>query len=200
MGNTTNNSFEQQWQKAFDDAYLAPSEAVWERIEVDLQNTIPPKSGNSFYYIGTISAVIISIGLWFIMSKKEDTKQPQVIENKVFIPEEIIEKTGLDIQKKPIIKPKDKTQVTKVFIPENPTIIQSDIIFKEPENQERIITDSIDFINPIMATPKISSELANPSINIPFENTPYYEIPRPKAKKKPIWNKVRISGGIGIYQ
>ena len=77
---------------------------------------------------------------------------------------------------------------------------EHEIITQIPENQERIITDSIDFMSPIMATKKVNSELVNPSINIPFERTSYYEISKPKPKKKSIWEKVRISGGIGVYQ
>ena len=200
MENTTNNSFEEQWQQAFDNASLSPSEAVWERIDLQLETIIPPKPDNSSYYIATISTVILAVGLWFFMSKKEVIKPVQVVENKIVILEKIIPKT----EEKLIIKPKEKTLIRKVFISEKKEtiepIIESEIITQIPENQERIITDSIDLMSPIMATQKVNSELANPSINIPFEQTPYYEIPKPKSKKKSIWDKVRISGGIGIYQ
>lgn len=200
MENTTNNSFEEQWQQAFDNASLSPSEAVWERIDLQLETIIPPKPDNSSYYIATISAVILAVGLWFFMSKKEVIKPVQVVENKIVILEKVIPKT----EEKLIIKPKEKTLIRKVFISEKKEtiepIIESEIITQIPENQERIITDSIDLMSPIMATQKVNSELANPSINIPFEQTPYYEIPKPKSKKKSIWDKVRISGGIGIYQ
>lgn len=200
MENTTNNSFEEQWQQAFDNASLSPSEAVWERIDLQLETIIPPKPDNSSYYIATISTVILVVGLWFFMSKKEVIKPVQVVENKIVILEKVIPKT----EEKLIIKPKEKTLIRKVFISEKKEtiepIIESEIITQIPENQERIITDSIDLMSPIMATQKVNSELANPSINIPFEQTPYYEIPKPKSKKKSIWDKVRISGGIGIYQ
>lgn len=200
MENTTNNSFEEQWQQAFDNASLSPSEAVWERIDLQLETIIPPKPDNSSYYIATISTVILAVGLWFFMSKKEVIKPVQVVENKIVILEKVIPKT----EEKLIIKPKEKTLIRKVFISEKKETIEpiseSEIITQIPENQERIITDSIDLMSPIMATQKVNSELANPSINIPFEQTPYYEIPKPKSKKKSIWDKVRISGGIGIYQ
>ncbi len=199
MENTTNNSFEEQWQNAFDDASLPPSEAVWERIESGLQTKIPPKSNNGFYYIGAISAVILGVGLWFSMSNKEEKKQVQVVENKVVIPTEKIEKTLLKEEVKLIIKPKEKTVTKKVFIPEKEEIIEPEIVVNELENQERIITDTIDFMSPIIITQKVNSELISPSINILFEQTPYYEIPKPKSKKKSIWDKVRISGGVGVY-
>ena len=200
MENTTNNSFEEQWQRAFDDASLSPSEAVWEKIDLQLETIIPSKPDNSSYYIAITSAVILAVGLWFFMSKKEVIKPVQVIENKVVILEKVMPKT----EERLIIKPKEKTLITKVFISEKEEIIEpiieSKIITQIPENQERIIADSVDFMSPIMATQKVNSEFVNPSINIPFEQTPYYEIPKPKSKKKSIWDKVRISGGVGIYQ
>jgi hypothetical protein len=204
MNNSTNNSFEEQWQKAFDDASLPPSEAVWEKIDLQLETPNPPKPNNGSYYIGAISAVILGVGLWFFMSNKEEKKVLQVVENKVVVSENKIEKEVLKTEEKLIIKPKEKTPLKKVFTPEKEEviepIIEPEIITQIPENQERIITDSIDFMSPIMATKKINSEFMNPSINIPFEQTPYYEIPKPKSKKKSIWDKVRISGGVGVYQ
>ena len=204
MENNTNNSFEEQWRRAFDDASLPPSEAVWEKIDSQLQTPNPPKPNNGSYYIGTISAVILVVGLWFFMSDKKEEKGLQVIENKSVIVENKIEKLIPETEEILIIKPKEKTPIKKVFTPEKEEIIEPiiepEIITQILENQERIITDSIDFMSPIMATKKVNSELMNPSINIPFEQTPYYEIPKPKSKKKSIWDKVRISGGVGVYQ
>lgn len=197
MENTTNNSFEEQWQKAFDDASLPPSEAVWERIELDLENNILPKSGNSSYYFGAFSALILGISLWFFMHKNEEKKQVQVIENKAINqPEKSIFKT----EEKLIIKPKENIQIKKVFVRKKEEIIETNVVLTEPENEERIINDSIDFMSPIMATKKVNSKVLNPNLIIPFEQTPYYELPKPVSKKKSIWDRVRISGGIGVYQ
>jgi hypothetical protein len=201
MENNTNNSFEEQWQRAFDDASLSPSEAVWERIDSELQNNIPPKPSNNFnYYLAVTLGIILGVGLWFFMSREKVIKVAQIVENKVVILEKVIPKT----EEKLTIKPKEKTLIRKVFTSEKKEtvepIIESEIITQIPENQERIITDSIDFMSPIMATQKVNSEFVNPSINRPFEQTPYYEILKPKSKKKSIWDKVRISGGVGIYQ
>ena len=204
MENSTNNSFEEQWQRAFDDASLPPSDAVWEKVELGLGNeNIPPKSGNGSYYVGAITAIILGVILWFVLSKKEDVKQVQVIENKAVISKNSTEKILLK-EEKNSIKFKERIFVKKVLILEKEEvielIIEPEIITQIPENQERIITDSIDFMSPIMATKKVSSELGNISINIPFEQTPYYEIPKPKSKKKSIWDKVRVSGSVGVYQ
>ena len=200
MGNITNNSFEEQWQKAFDNASLPPSEAVWERIELDLENNILPKSGNGLYYIGVISAVILGVSSWLFINKNEVKKQIQVIENKAIISSEKIEKSAFKKEEKLISKPKEISQIKKVFVPEKEEIIEPDILVKEPENEVRIINDSIDFMNPIMTTKKVNFELINPNIIIPFEQTPYYEIPKPITKKKSIWDRIRISGGVGVYQ
>ena len=204
MENNTNNSFEEQWQRAFDDASLPPSEAVWEKIDSQLETLNPPKPNSGLYYTGIISAVILIGGLWFFMGNKKEKNVLQVVENKMVITENKIEKVIPEMEQKRIIKPKEKTPIKKVFTPEKEEVIEPisepEIITQLPENQERIITDSIDFMSPIMAIKKVNSELVNPSINVPFEQTPYYEIPKPKSKKKSIWDKVRISGGVGVYQ
>jgi hypothetical protein len=200
MGNTTNNSFEDQWQKAFDDAIMPPSEAVWERIELGLQNSIQPKLNNGSYYFGAILAIILGVGLWFYMRSNEEKKQVQIVDNKDIIIESKEEKSLPKEEKKVYVKPKYQ----KVLIAEKEELKEP---FSDPktitqilENQERILADSIDFMSPIIVTQKVNSELVNPSINISFEQTPYYEIPKPKSKKNSIWDKVRISGGIGVYQ
>ena len=59
MEDITNNSFEEQWQRAFDDASSPPSEEVWERIEFSLEKNFQPKSGNNSYTIGAISSFIL---------------------------------------------------------------------------------------------------------------------------------------------
>ena len=204
MEDVTNNSFEEQWQRAFDDASSPPSEAVWERIEWSLENNFQPKFSSNAYTISAISAIILGISLWLFMSPKEEKKQLKVIENKVVMLENSVEKMVSKIEEKLVIKQKENRQVKKAFILEKPENIESitklDLKIKDSENQERIITNSIDFMSPIMAIKKINSELANPSINIPLENTPYYEIPKPKSKKKSIWNKIGISAGVGVYQ
>ena len=204
MENNTNNSFEEQWQRAFDDASLPPPEAVWEKIDSQLETLNPPKPNSGLYYTGIISAVILIGGLWFFRGNKKEKNVLQVVENKMVITENKIEKVIPEMEQKRIIKPKEKTPIKKVFTSEKEEVIEPisepEIITQLPENQERIITDSIDFMSPIMAIKKVNSELVNPSINVPFEQTPYYEIPKPKSKKKSIWDKVRISGGVGVYQ
>lgn len=200
MENTTNNSFEEQWQKAFDDASLPPSEAVWEKIELDLGNNIPLKSGNNSYYIGVISAVILGVSVWFFMKEKEVPKQVQIIENKTITPNKRIEEIASIVAEKPIIKPKENSQIKKIFVSEKEKITEPQIVTQIPEESKRIFTDSINFMSPIIITKRMNSELINSTINIPFEQVPYYEVPKPVFKKKSIWDKVKFSGSVGIYQ
>jgi hypothetical protein len=206
MNNSTNNSFEEQWQKAFDEASLPPSDAVWERIELGLGNdNIPPKPTNGSYYLGgAVLTVILGLGIWFFSHEKEAIKSVQVIENKEIKQEGKIENVVLEKVEKIAIKPKEMQATKKVIIPKKeeaevvPT--EHEIVMQESENQTRIITDSIDFINPKISTKNMNTGFENPSIEIPFQPTPYYEKPIPKPKKKSIWDKVRISGVVGIYQ
>lgn len=205
MENNTNNSFEEQWQRAFDDASLSPSEEVWERIDSELQNNIPPKPNNNFnYYLVAILGIILGVGLWSFMNKEKVIKPAQIVENKAIISAIKMEKVLPKEEKILIIKPKEKTPIRKISTPIKEEMIkplsEPKIVTQIFENQQRIITDPIDFMSPIMATKKVNSELVNPSINIPFEQTPYNEILKPKPKKKSIWEKVRISGGVGVYQ
>jgi hypothetical protein len=206
MNNSTNNSFEEQWQRAFDDASLPPSDAVWEKIELGLGNdNIPPKPNNSSYYFGgTVLTVILGFGICFFNQKKEAIKSVQVIENKEIKQEEKIENIVLEKAEKIALKPKEMQATKKVIIPKKEEIevvpTEPEIVIQEPENQTRIITDSIDFISPKISTKNMNTAFENPSIEIPFQATPYFEKPIPKSKKKSIWDKVRISGGVGIYQ
>ena len=200
MENTTNNSFEEQWQKAFDDASLPPSEAVWEKIELGLGNNIPPKSGNGSYYVGAVTAVILGIALWFFIGKKEVIDQVQILENKTIIPIEKIEQSAFKTAEKLISKTRENVQIKKMPTPKKEEIIEPEIIVKESENEVRTITDSVDFMNPIIITKKVNSELVNPGLIIPFKQVPYYEVPKPVSKKKSIWDKVKFSGSVGVYQ
>ena len=206
MENSTNNSFEEQWQRAFDDASLPPSDAVWEKIELGLGNdTIPPKSGNGSYYVaGGILAVILGVSLWFFSNEKGEIKSTQVIDNKEVKMEERIEDVVLEKVEKVVIKPKEIQAIKKVIVPKKEAIevviTEPETVLQEPENQIRIITDSVDFISSKIVTKNMSTNIENPSIEMPFPTTPYYEKPIPKPRKKSIWDKVRFSGGVGVYQ
>jgi hypothetical protein len=206
MNNSTNNSFEEQWQRAFDEASLPPTDAVWEKIELGLGNdNIPPKPNNSSYYLGgAILTVILGLGIWFFSHEKEAIKSVQVIENQEIKQEEKIGNVVVEKVEKVVVKPKEMQATKKVIIPKKEEIeivpTEPEIVMQEPENQTRVITDSIDFISPKVSTKNMDTGFENPSIEIPFQATPYYEKPITKPKKKSIWDKVRISGGVGIYQ
>jgi hypothetical protein len=63
----------------------------------------------------------------------------------------------------------------------------------------RILSDSVEMIEPL-ATKSIHSEMENPTINLPTDQTPYYVKPMPKPQKKSIFKNVKISVGAGVYQ
>jgi hypothetical protein len=194
----SHNSFEEQWQNAFDDASMTPSDAVWEKIELGLDKNVPPKSGSNSYYLGAISALMLSIALWFFVGNKEEIKPIPIIENKPVIVAkkgEVLPKTEATIA----IKPKEKITVQKVITPKEEIIIEPQLVEMQAEKVERTITDSVDFITPISPKPtKLDFTIITPEILT--EKTPYYEKPKPKPKKNSIFKNVRISGGIGVYQ
>lgn len=194
----SHNSFEEQWQKAFEDASMTPPDVVWEKIELGLDKNVPPKSSNNSYYFGAISALILSIVLWYFVGKKEEIKPIPAIENKIVVvekKEEILPKPDEEIS----VKPKEISIVKKEKInPEKEEITESQIVEIQPEKEERIITDSVDFITPISPKP-ITLDFTTVSPAFQTEQTPYYEKPKPKPKKNSIFKNVKISGGIGVY-
>jgi hypothetical protein len=210
MTDSTNNSFEEQWQHAFDNAELTPPESVWEKIELGLnpEHTLPskPNFGNKpYYFLGGIGVGLLGLFLWF--NKTE--KQVQVIEKEVVISkkpdikikkveavilaekEEAISENHL--KKLPIITSEKSKEI--ILFPETP-------IAETKENDEevfiRTLTDSVEMIEPL-TTKSIHSEIENPTINLPTDQTPYYVKPIPKPQKKSILKNVKISGSVGIY-
>ncbi|MEA5461155.1 hypothetical protein VB796_18980 [Arcicella sp. LKC2W] len=194
----SHNSFEEQWQNAFDDASMTPPDAIWEKIELGLDKNVLPKLGNNSYYFGAISALILSIALWYFVGNKEEIKPMPAIENKPVVIEKK-EEVSSKIDEIIAVKPKDKITIKKVIIPKEEIIIEPQLVEIQPEKVERIIIDSVNFIMPIAPKPtKLDFTTITPEIQT--EQTPYYEKPKPKPKKNSIFKNVRISGGIGVYQ
>ena len=216
MTDSTNNSFEEQWQNAFDDTQLTPPESVWEKIELTLkpENTPPTKTnfGNKpYYFLGGIIVGLLGLFLWFNNPKKES----QIVEKEVV-------KSNIITKKEPIILEK-KVEVIGGNINHGAKGIKHDTKFVDVvgrdtnhgakkivdvdggdtnhETEEipvRVLTDSVEMIEPL-ATKNIYAEIENPTINLPTDQTPYYVKPIPKPKKKSILEKVKISVGAGVY-
>ena len=206
MNNSTNNSFEEQWQRAFDDASLPPSDAVWEKIELGLGNeNTPPKPNNSSYYVGgAVLTIILSLGIWFFSNQKEEIIPIEVIEDKEIKQVEKVENVMKEKVEKLAAKPKEITANKKTI---NLKKEEVEVVFTEPEsviqapeNQTRLILDSINFLSPRISTKNVNINFENLSIGIPYQPTTYYEKSIPKPKKKSIWDKIKISGSLGIYQ
>ena len=85
MTDSTNNSFEEQWQNAFDDTQLTPPESVWEKIELTLKpENIPPSKPNfgnkPYYFLGGI--VVGLLGLFFWLKSGQIVEKQAIKGNK----------------------------------------------------------------------------------------------------------------------
>jgi hypothetical protein len=218
MTDSTNNSFEEQWQHAFDNTELTPPESVWEKIELGLkpENTLPskPNFGNKpYYFLGGILVGILGLFLWF----NNTEKQVQVVEKEEVKTEKTVVKNRPNISQKDIevvaddIKYKTNKFVEVVggdtnhgasgsenYTMEEPLFVVSSITTTE-EIPQRTLTDSVEMIEPL-ATKSIHSEIENPMIILPTDQTPYYVKPTPKPQKKSILKNIKISVGAGVYQ
>jgi hypothetical protein len=198
----THNSFEEQWQKAFDDASMTPPEALWDKIELGLEQNAPPKSDNRFYYLGGIVTAILGVAWWFSTQKSEIEKPLPVVET---------QKVNSNIENKPLLietlpKPENikpiPSKIAKkqysVALPDEP--IEENVPAEiQEEVVEKTLSDSVSFIAPIPLKP-IKAEFTTVTPELTTEQTPYYEKPTPKPKKKSILKNIKISGGIGVYQ
>jgi hypothetical protein len=219
MTDSTNNSFEEQWQHAFDNAELTPPESVWDKIELGLkpENTLPSKtnfSSKPYYFLGGIVVGLLGLFLW--LNNDEDKRQ--VIENQEIKVKSTIVENKSEIS--PIVVElaiEDKNHRAKKVVgvvgedtnhgAEN---LMENYTMQEPlsaspqttipeETPIRTLTDSVEMIEPL-ATKSIHSEIENPTINLPADQTPYYVKPLPKSQKKSILKNVKISMGAGVYQ
>jgi hypothetical protein len=217
MTDSTNNSFEEQWQHAFDNAELTPPESVWEKIELGLnpENTLPskPNFGNKpYYFLGGIVVGLLGLFLWFSNTEKK----LQVVEKKEAKIEKTVAQNKFDVLSKDVeavaegTKHKTKKVVEVVggdtnhgakdaenYTTEESLSVSPPIITTE-EIPIRTLTDSVEMIEPL-TTKSIHSEIENPTINLPPDQTPYYVKPIPKPQKKSILKNVKISGSVGIY-
>lgn len=219
MTDSTNNSFEEQWQNAFDNAELTPPESVWEKIELGLkpENTLPskPNFGNKpYYFFGGIMVGLLGFFLWFNDAKnksqvaeKEDIKiESTVVQNKFEVFSKDVEVVIEDTKH----KAKKVVEATDGYTNHGAKVVEvvgGDTNHGAREAQTitieevpiRTLTDSVEMIEPL-ATKSIHSEIENPTINLPTDQTPYYVKPLPKPQKKSILKNVKISVGAGVYQ
>jgi hypothetical protein len=213
MTDSTNNSFEKQWQHAFDNAELTPPESVWEKIELGLnpENTLPskPNFGNKpYYFLGGIVVGLLGIFLLFnnpdnnyqTVDKQEVKIEKSVVENKPDVSEKVVRVVGGDTNHGAGSKARKVVEVaggdTNHEVESNNDIEVGPILEEIPV---RTLTDSVEMIEPL-ATKSIHSEIENPMINLPTDQTPYYVKPLPKTQKKSILKNVKISVGAGVYQ
>ena len=213
MTDSTNNSFEEQWQNAFDDTELTPPASVWEKIELGLkpENTFssqPNFWNKPYHFLGGIVVSLLSLFLWFNKADKEGQvveKQGVKVEKNVLksspnLSEKIVEVVGGDTNHG-VNYINHKTKSLSVEpLSVSPQITEVETQKTAEENSvERTLTDSVEIIEPL-ATKSIHSEIETPTINLPTDQTPYYIKPPIKPQKKSIFKNVKISAGVGVYQ
>jgi hypothetical protein len=207
MIDSTNNSFEEQWQHAFDDTQLTPPASVWEKIELNLEpeNTITEKptiNNKPYYFLGGIVVLVLGVFLWFNQDEKvvervvgEDTNHGAEIKTQIIEKKQVIEKSKPIFSVKNSKKKTNQTVISEEEINDNNQETETAIIEEIPE---RTLTDSVTIIEPL-SIKNIHSEIENPTINLPTDQTPYYVKPTPKPKKKSILKNIKFSAGAGIY-
>ena len=225
MTDSTNNSFEEQWQNAFDDTQLTPPESVWEKIELTLkpENTPPskPNFGNKpYYFLGGIVAGLLGLFLWLKSGQIIEKQAIKGNKNEPVNLKKVVEAVKLNVpvntnheakfvEPLPLsVSPQTTSSVSSVSSVETQTTAE---VVGEDTNHgaektttidevpDRTLTDSIEIITPL-TTKSIHSEIENPTIILPIDQTPYYVKPSIKTQKKSIFKNVKISVGAGAYQ
>jgi hypothetical protein len=213
MSKLSNNSFEDQWREAFDDASLIPSESVWERIESSLDApTSPsaePSTGGGIAMNGTMLYSIVAIvglgllGLWFW--KNSLTNDPQVTP----LPSSPIIEQALPLASEPIIPPTEVVKEEQHVVPKHePKVDENTIQPLAPVEEvvvEKNVVDSLNILTPMNPNyiPIQTRTTVLHYTDVPSTNTPYFEekpMIKPKPQKKNILKNVRISVGGGVYQ
>ncbi len=195
MNDSSKNSFEQQWQDAFENASLTPSESVWEGIDARLpQANKPPKNFPTSGYIGiALVGLLSTIGLVTLDDSNPGTVQPFIQKKGIIYPK----KTIIDHQSNNPVQlvPKQRTFVKRNHTPDKEVLIGSALPVNEAFIKKE--TDTLLILQP--------RQVKSLSIDLPIqqvtEEEPYYiESPKgnPPKKKESILKRIRISGGVSI--
>lgn len=211
MNDFTNNSFEEQWQNAFDDTSLTPSDALWDKIEQSLDveagpSSLPqtPKNTFPFYYLGSALVALLGIGYWVFIANTSISNEIQpILQEEIKLEKQILlkrvtpssnEKIQKDIQPLSPEVPVKTKALPIVQSEEQPSVVVED------ESLERIkLSDSIETLTPL-STKSVTHEWQQPVIISPADATPYYEPTKPKPQKKSIFKNVKVSVGVGTYR
>ena len=201
MTDSTNNSFENQWQNAFDDAELTPPASVWEKIESGLtpENTPLPKTNfrnKPYYLLGGIIVGLLGLFVWF----NNTEKQNQIIEKQDVKSKIIIKTEPVILKEKVKVVGGDTNHWAKGIKHDTKfvDVIDEDTNDGTEEIPIRILTDSVEMVESL-ATKNIYAEIEKPTIILPIDQTPYYVKPSIKTPKKSILKNVKISVGAGAY-
>ena len=198
MNDSSNNSFEQQWQDAFENASLTPSESVWEGIDARLpQEKKPSNNFPNSGYIGIALVGLIASITWLknVTTDIQPNSQPQTVRKKVISQPKNLKNDHQSNNVRYIIQ-KHRTFVEKnLSSPDNEVLTSSSLPVNEP-----FVKTELDSITALQ--PKQAKGL---TIDLPVQEVtqeePYYIEQKkvsPPKKKESILKRVRISGGISI--
>ncbi len=220
MKELSDNNFENAWQQAFEEASLAPPDAIWENIEKTLPNpsaiTKPEGGGMAtstklFLSSGAIIAVFTFLYFYNQTStqKTNETNNPKTVESIIIEPK--IEQPAMAFS--PIIT--SKKQVSNTYIAKKNTsnslesfdnqaiepITTEDLQPELPEYSK--IEDKFVELKP-KSTKLKSSVLIMPDLILNTDSqsvTPYYDpfaIPSQNNEKGKFWKNFKVRGGFRI--
>lgn len=197
MNDSSNNSFEQQWQDAFENASLTPSESVWEGIDARLpQEKKPSNNFPNSGYIGIALVGLIASITWLktVTTDIQPSSQPQTVRKKIIAQPQNLKIDHQANEVRYIIQ-KHRTIIEKNHTPDKEALTGYSLPVNEP-----FVKTELDSITALQ--PKQAKGL---TIDLPVQELtqeePYYIEQKkvsPPKKKESILKRVRISGGISI--
>ncbi|MDP5139112.1 MAG: hypothetical protein NWP83_01420, partial [Spirosomaceae bacterium] len=96
MKTTSENNFEQQWKRKFENASVPPPSDMWDRIEADLDEQ---KKRTPFFLLwglpafvtsGIAATLILTLGGWFLLKNTEESTSAKVVKVLESSSEEVI--------------------------------------------------------------------------------------------------------------
>ncbi|MDP5122056.1 MAG: hypothetical protein NWQ46_10710, partial [Spirosomaceae bacterium] len=112
MKTTSENNFEQQWKRKFENASVPPPSDMWDRIEADLDEQ---KKRTPFFLLwglpafvtsGIAATLILTLGGWFLLKNTEESTSAKVVKVLESSSEEVIlEKSDVQSSEESVAEP-----------------------------------------------------------------------------------------------
>jgi hypothetical protein len=165
MNSNEENNFEDQWREAFASASEQPNEALWQRIEQQLDKDDPKTVPFWYNYAKYIAVALVLVGLGSYWTMKHEQKQitttakankNQVIERRITIENQIIEKTKNSESENIATQPKVGTNNIRPITTKQPVGTNS---IRPIATQQTVGTYSI---RPITTQPAVGTDNIRP--------------------------------------